>query len=340
MGKTVKMMRSMLLAVAVVVGLVSSALAAVSDTGFIDVEPNNWYSEAIEYCVTNELMSGTAEARFSPNDNMSRAMFATILYRLEGSPAITETSNFTDVPQGAWYTNPITWVAQEQITSGYSATFFGINDAVTREEIATILYRFEQHQHDVTAPSGSLSFVDADEIAPWAYQAVIWACEEGILPGRQGNLFDPKAGATRAEASVMLHRYQTKSAPVEPSVNENGTFAVNISVGNEHFAASFYDNETTRDLIKQMPLTLNMSDYNGQEKVCTLSKTPPSSSTEKPATIHEGELYIWSGDSLVLFYSTFQNSYGGYVPLGYIEDTSRLKTALGSGDVEVTFSTP
>lgn len=339
MVKKVKAALSMLLAIAVIVGLKLTAFAAISDTGFTDVAPNTWYSQAIEYCVTNELMRGTAEARFSPNVAMSRAMFATVLYRMEGSPTVIEASNFTDVDQDDWYSKPIAWASGKQIMSGYNTTSFGPNDAVTREQIATILYRFEQHQHDVAVPSGSLSFSDADEIAPWAREAVTWVYEEKIMSGKPGNRFDPNAEATRAEVSVILHRYQVKPMPEAPSDDENDTLAVDITVGNERFAATFYDNETSRYLIAQMPFTLTMSDFNGQEKVSTLLKTPPSSTTENPASIHAGELYIWSGNRLVLFYTTFTNAYGGYIPLGYIEDTSGLKTALGSGDIEITFST-
>ena len=123
-------------------------------------------------------------------------------------------------------------------------------------------------------------------------------------------------------------------------VEDDGMMGINISVGGSDFAAKFYDNETSREIINSMPITVEMSDFNGQEKVVTLSQTPPLSPAETPETIHAGELYVWSGNNLVLFYTTFSNTYGGYIPIGYIEDTSNLETALGSGNVVVTLSSP
>lgn len=116
------------------------------------------------------------------------------------------------------------------------------------------------------------------------------------------------------------------------AVDEND-LAVDITVEGQVFHAIFADNETSRDLITQRPLTLNMSDFNGQEKVTTLSNTLTSSLAERPSTIYSGEIYLWSGNQLVLFYRTFPNSYGGYIRLGTIENVSDLVEALGEGDV-------
>lgn len=132
---------------------------------------------------------------------------------------------------------------------------------------------------------------------------------------------------------------QTESELIENLDDDEGMITIKISVGDKDFTAKFYDNETSRAVINNMPFTIDMSDFNGQEKVATLLETPPSSNTEKPETIHAGELYIWSGNNLVLFYTTFSNSYGGYVKLGTIENVTDLVSALGSGDVTITFST-
>lgn len=111
-----------------------------------------------------------------------------------------------------------------------------------------------------------------------------------------------------------------------------------IVVGNKTFTAKMYDNETTRAFIAQMPMTVNMSELNGKEKYYHFPNDLPVGSTDWPVTIHAGEIMIWSSNSLVLFYNTFSNSYGGYVKLGYIEDISGLTSALGSGNVQITFS--
>ena len=98
-----------------------------------------------------------------------------------------------------------------------------------------------------------------------------------------------------------------------------------------------YNNETTRALLAKLPMTVSMTELNGREKYYHLSEKLPTQATETPATIHEGEIMCWSSNSLVLFYNTFSNSYGGYVRLGYIEDIAGLKEILGKGAVQVTF---
>ncbi|MHC1714832.1 MAG: cyclophilin-like fold protein [Acidaminococcaceae bacterium] len=110
-----------------------------------------------------------------------------------------------------------------------------------------------------------------------------------------------------------------------------------IVIGNKVFSAKLFDNESTQALVSKLPMTVNMTELNGREKYYRLQEKLPAKSTEAPATIHAGEIMCWSSYSLVLFYNTFSNSYGDYVRLGYIEDVSELKEALGKGDVQVTF---
>ena len=110
-----------------------------------------------------------------------------------------------------------------------------------------------------------------------------------------------------------------------------------ITAGDKVFAVKLYNNETTRALLAKLPMTVSMTELNGREKYYHLSEKLPTQATETPATIHEGEIMCWSSNSLVLFYNTFSNSYGGYVRLGYIEDIAGLKEILGKGAVQVTF---
>lgn len=120
-------------------------------------------------------------------------------------------------------------------------------------------------------------------------------------------------------------------------LDENEIIDVSITIGNQVFVAQFYDNESARTIVAEMPLTLELDDYASQEKLGSLNFILPSASTETPAMIHAGELYLWSGDSLVLFYTTFSNAYS-YTKLGYIADTARLIEVLGGGSVEVIFT--
>ena len=123
----------------------------------------------------------------------------------------------------------------------------------------------------------------------------------------------------------------------EDQTERNSMTPITISVGGSSFSAKLYDNDTTRALLAQFPLTLDMSEFNGREKYYDLPENLPSTLTEKPETIYAGEIMLWSSNTLVLFYNTFPNSYGGYVRLGYVEDVTSLAAALGSGNVQVTF---
>ncbi|MCL6604291.1 MAG: hypothetical protein K6T94_15605 [Paenibacillus sp.] len=130
----------------------------------------------------------------------------------------------------------------------------------------------------------------------------------------------------------------TSTARSSASPGENGVISINISVGSSTFTATLNDNETTQALVAQFPMTLQMNELNGLEKYNDLSEDLPAASTERPATIHAGDIMCWSGNTLVLFYQTFSNSNGGYVSLGSVDDPSNLATALGSGNSEVTWS--
>lgn len=119
--------------------------------------------------------------------------------------------------------------------------------------------------------------------------------------------------------------------------DENSMPAIEITVGSDVFVARFYDNESADAIAAQMPFSLDMGDYASQEKVTQLSFDLPDATTQTPDTVKSGELYLWSGNRLVLFYTTFSNSYS-YVPIGYIEDAIGLAEALGSGNVQVAFA--
>jgi hypothetical protein len=133
----------------------------------------------------------------------------------------------------------------------------------------------------------------------------------------------------------------TQSTPAETGndhTEDDGMISIKIAVGNTTFTAKLYDNKTTRALVAQFPITIQMNELNGQEKYYNLSKNLPAASTDRPPTIHTGDIMCWSGNSLVLFYRTYSNSFGGYVPLGKVDNPSNLASALGSGNVQVTWS--
>lgn len=131
---------------------------------------------------------------------------------------------------------------------------------------------------------------------------------------------------------------ETPQLDTQEQPNADDTIpTINIQVGDNNFTAILYDNESTRTIVEAMPFTLKMDDFASQEKVADLPFALSSAQTKTPATIDAGDIYLWSGNNLVLFYSTFSNSYS-YIPVGYITDVTGLTDALGSGSVEVIFS--
>lgn len=201
--KTLKKITGVLLAVLMVIMAAMPAAAAIDDTGFNDVNPGDWFAEAVTYCRDNGLMAGKGNGRFAPNDNMTRAELVTVLYRAAGEPAVTNNNPFTDVASGQWYTNGVLWAQQNEIVSGYGNGRFGTNDPVRREQIATILWR------DAGSPAATsgTDFSDESAISGYASTAVDWARANGIVSGKGSNHFDPQGSATRAEVATMLMNY-------------------------------------------------------------------------------------------------------------------------------------
>ncbi len=190
--------------------LSTTAFAALDDTGFSDVSTNDWYAEAVMYCHENELMSGTGGNAFSPNATMTRAMLATVLWRIADESVVNYLMQFSDVAGNDWYTEAVRWAASEQIMGGYGNGLFGTNDPVSREQIATILWRCEGSPE----AGQSAGFADGDTIDSYAVDAVDWARANGIMNGRTGNIFAPQDSATRAEVATILMNYTRREQPV------------------------------------------------------------------------------------------------------------------------------
>ena len=172
-----------------------------------DVVAGDWFAEAVNYVTLTGRMNGTGDG-FSPNSNLTRAQMATVLYRMAGEPEGTIENPFSDVADGQWYTDAVVWAAETGITVGTSADTFNPNDNVTREQMATFLYRFAEYESlDPIEVTGDLSaFPDADEVAGFATEAMTWAVGQKIIAGVDGNLA-PDGTATRAQVATVLMRY-------------------------------------------------------------------------------------------------------------------------------------
>ena len=176
--------------------------------GFIDVPvSDHWAHDGIDYCVKNDLMNGIDEMLFQPDGTVSRAQLVTILYRVAGSPETEFKGTFTDVPDGQWYSKAIEWAVADGVVNGIGDGKFGPDRSITREQIATILYRYEKEP----AVTGNLDkFPDQGKVSTFAENAMIWATREGHINGiSTGSVttLAPQDNATRAQIAAIIMRY-------------------------------------------------------------------------------------------------------------------------------------
>lgn len=174
-----------------------------SVSGFQDVGQNDWFADAVKYVSENKLMNGTSTTAFSPNENMSRAMLATVLYRMSGETAEAD-SSFGDVSSSAYYAAAVNWASSKGIVNGTGADAFSPGASITREQLAAMLYRYAAEP----SVSADLSaYTDTIDISPYASKAVEWCVAKGILSGKSATRLAPQDTATRAECAAMLQRF-------------------------------------------------------------------------------------------------------------------------------------
>lgn len=203
--KAMKKAISLLLVLAVVLSMIPAAVAA-GTLPFTDVNRLDWFYDAVEYVYEEGLMSGTSATTFAPNGTTTRGMIVTILHRLEGvSMAYGE--NFADVSADAYYADAVAWASDKGIVTGYGNGYFGPNDAITRQQLATILFRFAGFYGKSTTPRAMLGdFADGDSVADYAIDAMQWAVAEDLIKGSDGYL-NPNGFATRAQVATILERF-------------------------------------------------------------------------------------------------------------------------------------
>lgn len=177
---------------------------------FVDVAEGAWYYDAVRYVNENGLMAGTSANTFAPDLTTTRGMIVTTLYRLEGSPDIENEIwgyPFKDVDTNAWYTTAVYWARMNGIVAGYSDELFGPDDIITREQMATILYRYAQYKgYDTTAKADLSQYTDAAQVGSWAADAIHWASAEGLVSGTSSTTLSPQGSATRSQMAMILMR--------------------------------------------------------------------------------------------------------------------------------------
>ena len=177
---------------------------------FGDVDDGDWFADAVRFVYENGMMNGVSETDFAPHAATSRSMIVTILYRLEGEPVVDYAMDFTDVAGDAYYAEAVRWAASEGIVGGYGGGLFGSDDAVTREQLAVILYRYAVYKgYDVSIGEDTniLSYADFADLSEYAIPAMQWACGAGIVNGTSESTLTPQGEATRAQVAAMLMRF-------------------------------------------------------------------------------------------------------------------------------------
>ena len=175
---------------------------------FTDVETSQWYHDGIDFVLANSLFNGTSDTTFEPNADMTRAMLVTVLWRLEKEPDSTITSLFEDLDEGAWYADGVAWAAENNIVDGYDADTFGPGDPITREQMATILYKYARYKdYDLTAANDLTLFDDAGDISSWALTTMKWAVAEELITGIGERSLAPSGNASRAQVAAILMRF-------------------------------------------------------------------------------------------------------------------------------------
>lgn len=173
---------------------------------YTDLASDGWYREAVEYMLEMGYMNGMSDTIFQPNGTITRAQLVTILYRIEGSPAISASSNpFADVEANAWYGSAVIWAASKGVVNGVADDRFAPNNAITREQLAAVLYRYSAAYRDTA--DNLADFKDAASISSYALEAINWAVGAGIMNGVADDTLAPSGTATRAQTAAMLYRY-------------------------------------------------------------------------------------------------------------------------------------
>ncbi len=177
---------------------------------FADLDLYAWYHDGIHYCVSNNLMAGYSDSAFGPNDNLTRAQIANILYNLEGKPAVETKDIFADVKASDWFANAVVWASDAGVVTGYGNANFGPEDYITREQLAVMLYRYSQFKGYDVSDSHEVelvSYTDNDLVSDWAKVAVKWATTEDVIEGQGECVLNPAGFATRAQAATVFMRF-------------------------------------------------------------------------------------------------------------------------------------
>ena len=197
---------------------VDSFVNIITQTAFPDVALSAWYNGVVTFVAEQGFMKGKVDSNgnlyFAPNDPITRAEFATVLYNKEGKPDVEYTEQFGDVKDGKWFTKPVMWVFRSNIAKGYGNNLFGVSDNITREQMAQMFYAYARFKgYDMNVDGVELDrFADPDQVSSWAVTAMKWATSRGVINGTGDEIpkLNPLGSATRAECAAMIRNFVQK----------------------------------------------------------------------------------------------------------------------------------
>lgn len=239
---------SLILLVSLFLGLLP-CFAQNTTSVFTDVPENEWFVESVEYVKDKGLMNGITVTTFEPQTSITRGMIVTIIYRIEGSPEVTSELQFSDVTPTYYYCTPIIWAAENGIVNGYSKDTFAPDDEITREQFATILYRYvEKKGIDVSVSSNGAdlsSFEDESKISEYAVKALSWTNEKGLIKGVTESTLEPQGKATRAQAATIFMRFDKLIE--QPEKSDSSTETKDDESDDEEIVPTKNDNSSSNN---------------------------------------------------------------------------------------------
>lgn len=304
------------LALTLALALSMTAVAAVDDTGYSDVDTGNPYAEAILYCREHELMEGVGGNRFDPDGPLTRAALATVLYRMEGEPAVTGTDAFTDTDSGQWYSGAVLWASQRGLMEGYGGGVFGINDPVTRQDMVTTLWRYA----DSPEAESASRCEDESDIAGYAAAAVNWAVANGVAAPVSGSRFAPRENASRAQIAAALMNFSRNVQP-KPGDGQKVLVAYFSGTGTTRGVAENIvtalgtDTATLHEIIPEQPYTAADLDYTNSNCRSVTEQHDPNARPTISNSVSDMEQYdvvflgypIWNNDAPRIIYTFLES---------------------------------
>ncbi len=217
---------------------------------FSDVNSDDWFYDSVEFVKQNKLMQGVGDNKFAPKSNASRGMIVTVLYRLSGEEYKINGQEkvFSDIEEGVWYYTPVIWAKAKSIVNGYSEEIFGVNDNITRQDLAVILYNYAKSKDYVKQEENDLSkYKDVNMISDYAEEALSWANKNSLIVGTDDMHLNPKSNATRAEIATIFARFYKRFILNELADGE----IPKAGIKNE-FTVTFYENYANNNVYKKI----------------------------------------------------------------------------------------